>query len=74
MWSQGELMDNGSVIHNFVIDTSRQEFCFFLLKCMIRVSCDVQGQNRMVGTGRHVFQMEMLQSYLLKNTYKPSFN
>lgn len=33
---------------------------------MIRANCGVQGQNRTVGIGRHVFKMERSQLYLLK--------
>lgn len=48
---------------------------------MIRANCGVQGQNRTVGIGRHVFKMERSQLYLLKKKkqndkklpYKPSF-
>lgn len=35
---------------------------------MIRANCGVQGQNRTVGIGRHVFKMERSQLYLLKKT------
>lgn len=39
---------------------------------MIRANCGVQGQNRTVGIGRHVFKMERSQLYLSKK--KPLIN